>query len=94
VAHGGLGCARRYTVLAAVRAEGMPQSVQVDCATAFITLWYGGRRQVAVEDLHEVTRHGEQRLIEGQGQGDRTTDELRVHTRLDVAQGDSACNQE
>jgi hypothetical protein len=67
VPHGGLCCARRDGVFAEVRAEGMPQSVQVDGATAFIALWDVGRGQVAVEDLHEVLRHGEQRLIEGQG---------------------------
>jgi hypothetical protein len=63
VPHGCLGCTGRYAILAEVGAEGVSEGVQVDGATAFIALWDGSRRQVAVRDPEDATRHRKGRLI-------------------------------
>jgi hypothetical protein len=57
------------------------QRVEVNRPAALVSLGDAGRGEVPVEYLHEVPRHREQRLIEGQGERDRPADERRILPR-------------
>ena len=82
MAHGRLGCAGRHAVLAEVGAEGVAQGVEVHRSAPVVPLRDAGSGKVPVEYLHEVRRHGEQRLGDRQRERHWPADEFRVGTRL------------
>ncbi|HZT83462.1 MAG TPA: hypothetical protein VFA26_24745 [Gemmataceae bacterium] len=71
VPHGGLCNPRRHPAFAQVRAESVPQGVNVEGPAAVVALRDAGKAQVAVEDLHQLDGNGEQRGLGRQPGGDR-----------------------